>query len=127
MRSRYSAYRQGEAEYLFKTTHPNHRSSSDLEAIKSWSAENSWVKLEVLNTEHGLARNDRGVVEFRAHFTDQEGERQMHHERSRFLKEEGRWYYVDGIQDPPDVNDKKIARNDPCPCGSGKKYKRCCG
>jgi len=26
-----------------------------------------------------------------------------------------------------EVSDKKIARNDPCPCGSGKKYKSCCG
>ena len=27
----------------------------------------------------------------------------------------------------PVVNDKKVGRNDPCPCGSGKKYKKCCG
>lgn len=25
------------------------------------------------------------------------------------------------------VKDKKVGRNDPCPCGSGKKYKKCCG
>jgi len=30
-------------------------------------------------------------------------------------------------QTAPKVADKKVGRNDPCPCGSGKKYKKCCG
>lgn len=28
---------------------------------------------------------------------------------------------------PTRIADKKAGRNDPCPCGSGKKYKKCCG
>ena len=44
------------------------------------------------------------------------------HENSRFVKEQGQWFYVDG-----DLKSQaKVGRNDPCPCGSGKKYKRCC-
>ena len=41
-------------------------------------------------------------------------------ERSRFLKENGQWYYIEGTR-------PIIGRNDPCPCGSGKKFKKCCG
>ena len=43
-----------------------------------------------------------------------------HTERSRFLKENGQWYYIDGTR-------PQFGRNDPCPCGSGKKFKKCCG
>ncbi|WP_411751462.1 SEC-C metal-binding domain-containing protein, partial [Serratia sp. (in: enterobacteria)] len=42
------------------------------------------------------------------------------HERSRFLRLEQRWYYIDGTKPQP-------GRNAICPCGSGKKYKKCCG
>ncbi|EOX3103618.1 SEC-C metal-binding domain-containing protein, partial [Vibrio cholerae] len=44
-------------------------------------------------------------------------------ERSRFLKENNCWFYIDG-EFPAAI---KQGRNDPCACGSGKKYKKCCG
>jgi SEC-C motif-containing protein len=53
-----------------------------------------------------------------------------HTERSRFVKESDRWYYVDGLLPTPVTyrrEEEKVGRNDPCPCGSGKKYKKCCG
>jgi SEC-C motif-containing protein len=51
-----------------------------------------------------------------------------HHERSEFKKRDGQWYFMDGklVQEPVRAADK-VGRNDPCPCGSGKKYKKCCG
>ncbi|MGN5267109.1 YchJ family metal-binding protein [Aeromonas dhakensis] len=51
-------------------------------------------------------------------------ERHCLHERSRFVRHQGRWVYTDGEQDPAPL---RVGRNDPCPCGSGKKFKKCCG
>jgi len=53
-----------------------------------------------------------------------------HHEISRFLKKDGNWYFVDGQLVPPKPEIRKqpkVGRNEPCPCGSGKKFKKCCG
>ncbi|MEK9660196.1 MAG: YchJ family metal-binding protein [Alphaproteobacteria bacterium] len=53
----------------------------------------------------------------------------MHHERSHFRRENGQWLYVDGEFNPKGqpLRVVKVGRNDPCPCGSGQKYKKCCG
>jgi SEC-C motif-containing protein len=49
------------------------------------------------------------------------------HEKASFIKEDGQWFYVDGdIIKAPQARSEKIGRNAPCPCGSGKKYKKCC-
>ena len=50
------------------------------------------------------------------------------HELASFRREEGRWVYVDGDMNPkgPPRQVAKVGRNEPCPCGSGKKYKKCC-
>ena len=61
-----------------------------------------------------------GTVEFKARY-EQDGH--MHHisENSLFRRIRGRWFYVDTVKS------QKLGRNDPCHCGSGKKYKKCCG
>jgi SEC-C motif-containing protein len=54
----------------------------------------------------------------------------VHHEKSRFVRgEDNRWLCADSEMNPkgPQRRVEKIGRNDPCPCGSGKKYKKCCG
>jgi len=69
------------------------------------------------------------VVEFRALYTAN-GEFCNHHERSVFRRENGDWRFVDGdfvAEKPIEREEPKVGRNDPCPCGSGKKYKKCCG
>jgi SEC-C motif-containing protein len=69
------------------------------------------------------------VVEFRAMYTAN-GEFCNHHEVSRFVKEPDGWKFADGelVGETPIVREEpKVGRNDPCPCGSGKKYKKCCG
>jgi SEC-C motif-containing protein len=69
------------------------------------------------------------VVEFIATFKEK-GVVRHHHERSNFSRVDGEWFFVDGEPVLPEtrVNQSpKIGRNDPCPCGSGKKYKKCCG
>ncbi|MGE4560981.1 MAG: YchJ family metal-binding protein, partial [Desulfobulbus sp.] len=95
-----------------------------------------WCGLEILGTEQGQADDREGLVEFRA--TALADERLIVlRERSRFVREQGAWRYVDGefIEEEQPVaavpsspaKAKKVGRNDPCPCGSGRKFKKCCG
>lgn len=129
MRSRYSAYATGAVGYLHETLHPNYRSDHDQAATRRWAAEATWQGLEIRATEGGGAGDNEGMVEFVANYKEK-GIARRYHERSRFLREDGHWYYVDGeIQRPGTVvhENGKVGRNDPCPCGSGKKFKKCCG
>ncbi|MCE8015273.1 YchJ family protein [Halomonas sp. MCCC 1A17488] len=115
MRSRYSAFVLGLDDYLRDTWHASTRPTAlDLDASTRW------VRLEVL--DHGQD-SDGGRVHFRATF--REGRRWgVLEEDSRFVREAGRWFYVDG---KPAIERLKPGRNDPCPCGSGRKFKSCCG
>jgi SEC-C motif-containing protein len=129
MRSRYSAYAEHAIDYLGDTLHPAHRSDWDREATRRWAEAAEWLGLEIVSTEAGQPGDAEGWVEFVATFNEK-GEQQRHHERSRFQFHDGRWYYVDGSLPKPQTQrheGPKVGRNDPCPCGSGKKYKKCCG
>lgn len=119
MRSRYCAFVRGETDYLRATWHPD-----TCPETLSLEGNPAWSRLEIMTRKRGTALDESGEVEFRAYF-DAPGEVGCLHENSRFVKVEGRWLYVDGQSKPPGV----IApgRNAACPCGSGKKYKRCCG
>lgn len=129
MRSRYSAYVVGNIDYLGDSLHPNHKNDWDKEATRVWANDSEWLGLEIRSTEAGSAGDDEGYVEFLATFTEQ-GTPRVHHEMSYFKKEHGVWYYVNGDMPKPVTQrneEPKVGRNDPCPCGSGKKYKKCCG
>jgi SEC-C motif-containing protein len=123
MRSRYVAYVQQKIAYLRDTRHPSQ--PFDEQGARQWAAKSQWVGLEVLASKAGGSDDSEGVVEFRAHYL-LGGERHVHHERSRFCRHEGKWVYLDG-KTPPAKKPPTVGRNDPCPCGSKKKYKRCCG
>lgn len=87
MRSRYSAYVLGLAAYLSLTWHPRTRPPSiDL------SEPTQWLGLKVLRTEQG---ESNAVVEFVARYKVN-GKAYKLHELSRFVREQGRWYYLDG-------------------------------
>ena len=133
MRSRYSAYVVGNIDYVVATHDPAQRDQVDREAATMWSQQSQWLGLEIVATEAGGPDDDAGVVEFIARFM-LGGRPQQHHERSRFTRvDEGagpRWVYVDGeVQKARPVAREapKVGRNEPCPCGSGKKYKKCHG
>ena len=101
----------------------------DPETTKGWAEKSDWKGLEIVSTDKGGTGDDQGMVEFKAHFAF-EGEDKEHHETATFKKMDGRWYYVDGqVKGPAPVqrDEPKVGRNDPCPCGSGKKFKKCCG
>lgn len=118
MRSRYSAYVKGNTEYLLNSWHPKYRPDE----LNLNSDQLTWQGLEIVSTRAGLAGDTQGVVEFIARF-EQAGKMGMVQEHSRFLYEHGQWLYLDGDL----KSSEKPGRNSPCPCGSGKKYKRCCG
>jgi SEC-C motif-containing protein len=90
MRSRYAAYAGRDAAYLLATWHPRTRPHSlDLDPVLQWR------RLEVLTRQDGAEGDQHGVVEFRAHLR-QGGVASHLHERSRFTRRGGRWFYVDG-------------------------------
>lgn len=129
MRSRYSAYVKGEVAYIMETTHPERREENDERVIKNWSLKSQWHGLDIIKKEKGTANDDDGKVEFVAKYT-QKGIRKEHHERALFKKEGDIWYFYDAEMIPQETfirENPKIGRNDPCICGSGKKFKKCCG
>lgn len=129
MRSRYTAYAMADVDYIVNSTHPDQRDSNDKEAIKQWAEKSEWLGFEVKGSEKGGEGDDTGSVEFVASYTDR-GVKMQHHEMAEFRRLDGDWYFYDGKIVPlkPFVRPgPKVGRNDACPCGSGKKYKKCCG
>jgi SEC-C motif-containing protein len=128
MRARYSAYVKSEIAFIISSTIEEKRKECDETAIRNWSQKSIWHKLEVLSTSKGGPDDTEGMVEFVAHFTEG-GIKKNLHEKGVFKKIDNDWFYVDGeIQrsQPFTRVEEKVSRNDPCPCGSGKKFKKCC-
>lgn len=119
MRSRYSAFCTANVAYLVNTRLPEKRGIDEAQRIRTTAENTQWIKLEVVSS-HETGNN--GVVEFAAFYRDARGAGQLY-ERSAFLRQGNQWFYVDGTHLPV----KKPQRNDPCWCGSGKKFKKCCG
>lgn len=127
MRSRYTAFSVQAIDYLQQTLTPATQHEFDRAHVAEWAASSEWVGLDVLSTEAGQATDEEGWVEFVARFKLGE-QTHTHHETGHFRKIEGQWYYESGISGPRTIRKgPKIGRNDPCTCGSGKKYKKCCG
>lgn len=128
MRSRYSAFVVEAPEYIYETHDPATRDEVDLDEIRAWSENSYWEGLNIVATEAGEESDTTGKVEFVAHYTAGEKENH-HHEVSTFTKKDGRWYFTDGalVNNTYRREAPKVGRNDPCPCGSGKKFKKCCG
>ncbi|MCU7839825.1 MAG: SEC-C domain-containing protein [Candidatus Thiodiazotropha sp. (ex Lucinoma annulata)] len=129
MRARYSAFAAHKAEFLHQSLHPDHRHDHDIEATRRWSENAQWMNLQVVELKGGTETDEEGSVEFIATYKEK-GVVRPHHEISRFLKQDGDWYFVDGQLVPPKPEMRKqpkVGRNEPCPCGSGKKFKKCCG
>lgn len=136
MRARYSAHVLGLLAFIIQTYHPSCSAQFHRDAILE-SIKNQWFKLDIIASD--TDKNGReGFVEFKAYFFDacvlkdalpkeKEEKANCLHEKSRFVMEEKEghkyWYYIDG-ECPKTV---KVSRNSPCPCGSGKKHKKCCG
>jgi SEC-C motif-containing protein len=129
MRARYSAFVNVDVDFLSQSLHPDHREDHDANATRRWAESADWRGLEIVATAAGGDGDDEGEVEFIASYKEK-GILQRYHERSRFRRHDGRWYFVDGELVLPRTEvhkTPKVGRNDSCPCGSGKKFKKCCG
>jgi SEC-C motif-containing protein len=142
MRSRYTAFAVVDVDYIKKTLAPEARKDFDAKATRESAQQAKWKELKILSTEKGSAEDTEGVVEFTAVY-EHSGETIEHHETAQFRKEKnGQWLFVDGDAhthkegeghhhherlEPIVRTEPKIGRNDPCSCGSKKKYKKCCG
>ena len=128
MRSRYSGLVLGEIGYLADTLSPDIRADFDQVEAENTARDATWLGLDVRAVTDGTKAHDTGSVEFVARFKLQ-GKSRVHHELAKFEREDGLWICVGGEVDPkgPPRKAVNVGRNDPCPCGSGKKYKKCCG
>lgn len=107
MRSRYEAFVKMDGEYLaYSTTQETQIDMSGYKDIE-------WLRLDVIKAYDN-------IVEFKAFYRENEN-MSLIHEISSFVKVDGEWKYVDGK-----ILSSSIQRNDICPCGTGKKYKKCC-
>ncbi|WP_120511260.1 YchJ family protein [Photobacterium salinisoli] len=125
MRARYSAHVLGLVDFVVATYHPSCQAEQYRDAIAD-SVNSEWLGLEVISSR--IASDTEGYVEFKAFYRDDNQDYCLH-EKSRFLREmvgnSPQWFYVDG-EYPEAAEPMKIGRNDPCSCGSGKKFKKCC-
>ena len=125
MRTRYSAFVLIKPEYIVKTTLPAQQNLLDIKVIESWAKETDWAGLEIVTHMPKLGKR-HAQVEFKAYFKTPEG-LQAHHELSAFVKTKNKadndasWYFLD-----PTVS-MSVTQKQPCICGSGEKFKRCCG
>ena len=132
MRSRYTAYARGAVDHILATYTPKAASGVDRESTEKWSKTSTWLGLSVLSTDAGGPGDAEGTVEFVARFREgPDGPEQTHHERARFVRSprDRRWLYADGkvVGPPPARREVRPGRNEPCSCGSGKKFKKCHG
>ncbi len=129
MRSRYTAYANVEIDYLLESIHSSQRDDYDLKSARRWAEKSQWDGIQIISTEGGGEQDSQGKVEFIAHYR-YKGKKASHHELAEFVKEDGRWFFHHGEMVPQKQvirEGKKVGRNDPCTCGSGIKYKKCCG
>lgn len=124
MRSRFTAYAMKNEQYLLQTWDETKRP----EEINFAKETAEWTKLEIVKTKKGGEKDSKGIVEFKAYYI-QDSQEYVMSEISRFKKTAGRWLYLDGIVKSviKARQETNQGKNAPCSCGSGKKYKRCCG
>ena len=128
MRSRYTAFTRADVDYLEATLAPEAKGDFDRGETDAWAKGAEWQGLELRAAPPPEPGATHGTVEFVARYRYQ-GKALAHHELGSFRLAEGRWLYVDGVVNPKAAprSAARVGRNDPCPCGSGKKYKKCCG
>jgi SEC-C motif domain protein len=128
MRSRYSAHVLGKGQYLADTLSARQRADFDVAEFDAAFGQVKWLNLDVRAIAGGGPSDDTGTIEFIARFRERNSPG-VHHELSTFIREDGRWVFDDCIMNPKQETRRveKVGRNAPCPCGSGKKYKKCCG
>lgn len=127
MRSRYTAYAKVAVDHLERSLHPAARSGFERANVEAWAKNAEWLGFKIVNQTGGGPTDEVGSIEFLASYR-QDGVTHEHHELANFEKADGEWKFRDGrlLQQPYVRPGPRVGRNDPCPCGSGKKHKKCC-
>lgn len=118
VRTRYTAYCHGDVGYLVSTIHPSVRYFGISRAIRGTIKRTRWAGLKILNQ---TMEGDKAFVEYIAFHLSSDLE--QFHEKARFIQYKDEWYFADSEILPP----HRITPNEPCYCGSGKKFKKCHG
>lgn len=128
MRSRYAALVVGDMNHVERTLTAQAHAEFNRSAVQAMAGSVEWLGLDIRRTEDGGLTDELGDVEFIARFKEGRQDK-AHHELAHFSREDSKWLYADGTMNPKGkpVQVDKVGRNDPCPCGSGKKHKKCCG
>lgn len=120
MRSRYTAFARGDVNYLKESQLSPTRDQS-WDETERWARSVAWLSLQIVSKEAGAERDDTGVVEFIARYLEGASVHALH-ERSTFSRHDRQWRYDSGA---PEVTVTRVERNEPCPCGSSRKFKAC--
>jgi len=125
LEARYKAFTKADVDFIVESCHPDVRDKQDREEIEAWARNSKWLGLDI---EEATEEGDTGFVTFTCRYEDR-GREVVHKEIAEFRKHEDKWYYYNSRTPSSTVRreEPKVGRNDPCPCGSGKKYKKCCG
>jgi len=118
MRSRYTAFTRKDTNHILRSWHttvrPKELNFDDNPVV--------WLGLEIHGTTGGTNDATNGTVDFTTRYLEN-SQLCLLRENSQFVREESLWFYLKG---DARLEKKKLERNKPCPCGSGKKFKRCC-
>ena len=128
LRSRYTAYVKGNLDYLERTCSAEALKEFDRLDVERFVEKAVWRGLDIKRTEDGGQGDQTGIVEC-LFYCDYDGDKLVQHEIAHFIRSEaGAWLFNNSEVNPKTapVQVEHIGRNDPCPCGSGKKYKKCC-
>lgn len=128
MRSRYCAFVIGDLDYIEKTSAGEARLAFHRSELKTSLSKTEWLGLNILEVQSGQVEDATGYVTFKVQFRES-GRHFAQTERSEFRRIGEEWRYWKGefdIAEKP-ASTGHIGRNDPCSCGSGKKFKKCCG
>lgn len=131
MRSRYTAFVVNDVDWIMDSHHPDTVDEVDRDEVTQWASGSEWLGLRIRDTDAGLEDDDEGFVAFRARYKVQ-GQQVDHVERARFARDGGEWRFHSVVEEQPQQlvpvgPSSEVGRNDPCPCGSGRKHKKCCG
>ena len=121
MRARYSAFVTNNIDFIDQTMRGSAREDFDRDENLNFCHVAQWVGLEVFNFDE---KDNKGSVTFSAKYQINQDKYEIK-EKSLFEKIDGQWFYVAGENIKEQT--PKLGRNDPCYCGSGRKFKKCCG
>ena len=126
LEARYKAFANGTVDFIIDSHHPETRAQVDRTAIETWSKGSQWEGLDIQDEK---LSGEKAFITFTVRYS-KDLKTVNHTELAEFRQQEGRWYYFDS-EFPPPVSIRregdKVGRNDPCTCGSGKKFKKCHG